>query len=262
MSILDQIFATKRQEVATAKREHPIDSLRSRLNDIPVLPFAATLALSGHPVSLIAEVKKASPSQGTIREDFDPVALAAQYRDAGADCLSVLTDVDYFQGSPGFLTDVKKEIGLPCLRKDFLYDPYQLYEARFWGADAVLLIAAALQRSQISDLKHEAEDLGMDAFLEVHNENEAEMACDLKFTLVGVNNRDLSTFTTDLGTSEQLIPILRQGLPEAVVVSESAISSHSEVQRVQQSGARSVLIGTTFSGSADVTSKIKEVMAW
>lgn len=262
LSILDRIFETKREEVAEAKRRVSESELRDLAFQQPLLPFKDTLAQSLHPVSLIAEVKKASPSKGVIRQDFDPVDIAQAYHSAGADCLSVLTDVQYFHGSPDCLTIVKSTIPMPCLRKDFAYDPYQVLESRALGADAVLLIAAHLTPTQVADLKAEIEGLGMDAFLEVHREVEVELAIQLGFQLVGVNNRDLRDFQTRLVNSERLIPLLRRGLPNALIVSESAIENHADVERVSGAGARAVLIGTTFCAAPDVESKVLEVMGW
>lgn len=262
MNILDRIFETKREEVARAKANVGLSELAEMASRQPLLPFRQSLQHSPHPVALIAEVKKASPSKGLIRPDFNPLEIARTYKAAGADCLSVLTDVDYFQGSPDYLRQIKAEIQIPCLRKDFIFDSYQVAEARAWGADAVLLIAASLEPSQISDLKSQIEDLGMDAFLEVHDEQQVELAIDLSFGFVGVNNRNLKDFKTDLNISERLIPLLKQGLPKAVLVSESALETKSEIDRVQTAGARAVLIGTTFCASPDIAAKVSEVMGW
>lgn len=262
MNILDRIFETKKEEVARAKAKVGLSELAEMASRQPLLPFRQTLQNSPHPVALIAEVKKASPSKGLIRPDFDPLEIAKTYKAAGADCLSILTDVDYFQGSPEFLRQIKAEMQIPCLRKDFIYDPYQVAEARAWGADAVLLIAASLEKSQISDLKSQIEGLGMDAFLEVHDEPEVQLAIDQGFGFVGVNNRNLKDFKTDLNISERLIPLLKQGLPNAVIVSESALETKSEIDRIQAAGARAVLIGTTFCASHDIAAKVSEVMGW
>lgn len=262
MNVLDRIFESKREEIAAAKARVSVQELTDLAQGQPLIPFKEALRNSVHAVSLIAEVKKASPSKGVIREDFDAVEIAASYQSAGADCLSVLTDTQYFQGSPSYLQQIKATVGLPCLRKDFICDPYQVLEARAWGADAVLLIAASLSRSEIADLRSEIESQGMDAFLEVHNEEEAGLAIELGFTFVGVNNRDLKDFKTDLTRSEKLLPLLKAGLPNAVLVSESALQTREDVDRVERAGARSVLIGTTFCASPDIDAKVKEVMGW
>lgn len=262
VSILDRIFETKREEVALAKSRVGLSELAEQGSHRPVMPFCQALRNSQHPVALIAEVKKASPSKGLIRPDFDPVQIAQTYASTAADCLSVLTDVSYFQGSPEYLEQIKDTVGIPCLRKDFIYDPYQIAQARAWGADAVLLIASALSRTQLSDLKGEIEALGMDALLEVHDEGESEVAIELGFGFVGVNNRNLKDFNTDLHISEGLLPMLRTGLPDAVLVSESAIETYADVARVAHAGANAVLIGTTFCAAPDIGSKVREVMGW
>jgi indole-3-glycerol phosphate synthase len=208
---------------------------------------------------LIAEVKKASPSKGLIRADFDPSAIAHIYRGAGADCLSVLTDERYFQGSLENLAIAREASGLPCLRKDFILDPYQVYEARAWGADCILLIVAGLESGQLRDLSQLAKSLGMDVLVEVHSEPEAEIALSLGADLIGVNNRNLADMTTSLQTSLDLLPILSE---HALTVSESALSSRAEVDLVRIAGARAVLIGTTFCAASDIGSKVREVMDW
>jgi indole-3-glycerol phosphate synthase len=262
VNILNRIFETKREEIATAKATVSISALEDQAKGQPLLPFRDTLKTSAHPVALIAEVKKASPSKGLIRADFDPLEIARTYQAAGADCLSVLTDAPYFQGSPENLRTIKKNLEIPCLRKDFICDLYQVFEARAWGADAVLLIAASLEKSLISDLRFQIEALGMDAFLEVHDEKECETAIELGFRFVGVNNRNLRDFKVDLEASEQLIPLLQRGLPDALIVSESALSTKFDIDRVQAAGARAVLIGTTFCASPDIGGKVHEVMGW
>jgi indole-3-glycerol phosphate synthase len=262
VSILNKIFSVKQEEVEAAKARTSVSELKDLAAAQPATPFRRALKDSRHPVSLVAEVKKASPSQGMIRPDFDPVEVAKSYQRVGADCLSVLTDEPYFQGKPEYLRSVKAATGMPCLRKDFIFDPYQVYEARAWGADAVLLIAAYLDRSQLECLQAEIRGQGMDALVEVHTELEAEIVVNLECDLVVVNNRSLHDFRTDLAQTERIAPILRQGLPNAVVVSESALETHADVRRAAQAGARSVLIGTTFCASPDIEGKVREVMAW
>lgn len=261
--MLDKIFARKREEIEAAKAACPADRLLRIARDMPpVLGFKKALVESPRPISLIAEVKKASPSKGVIRADFDAVEVACAYRAAGVQCLSVLTDRDYFQGAPEYLTEAKKATGLPCLRKDFVCDPYQIYEARAWGADCILLIVAGLPKNQIADFRGLATELGMDTLIEVHDEAEAEIAIELGGDLVGVNNRNLKDFHTSLTVSERVLPILKASLPSAVLVSESALETQADLLRVQEAGARSVLIGTSFCASPDIESKVREVMAW
>ena len=297
MSLLDRIFEAKRAEVREARAKVSEKELQARVADQePVRGFLQALrgenqergervrgkggnaagqdetpldAGSGRPLyplpitlypslALIAEVKKASPSQGLIRPDFDPTAVALAYERAGATCLSVLTDGPNFQGSLENLSICRNATKLPCLRKDFLFDPYQVVEARAWGADAILLIAAMLSRVQIEDLTRIAVDLQMDILFEVHTEAEVDLANELGINLVGVNNRDLSTFKTNLSTSVNLIPKLKA----KVKVSESALETRADLGKVHAAGATAVLIGTTFCKAPDIESKVGEVMGW
>jgi len=257
MSVLEKIFATKREEVEAAKTKIPLSELEALAKLAPPTRGFKSALQNFDGLALIAEVKKASPSQGIIRADFDPVEIAKTYEGAGAQCLSILTDTPYFQGSPEFLTAARTAVGLPCLRKDFLYDPYQIYEARAWHADAVLLIAASLSTEQMRELRELAELLGMDALVEVHNEPEVESALASGASLIGVNNRDLSTFETDLSISESLLPLIT---PHATAVSESALETHADLARMAAAGAKAVLIGTTFTRSPDIAGKVSEVL--
>lgn len=258
MSVLDTIFETKREEVAAARASISDEEIR-RLAESAPSPRGFKRALeAAHPsMALIAEIKKASPSKGVIRPDFDPIDIAKAYERAGAHALSVLTDRQYFQGGSENLIAARGVTRLPCLRKDFLYEPYQIYEARAMGADAVLLIAASLSPIQIRSLRALALSLGMDALVEVHNDSEAAAAVSLGCDLIGVNNRDLGNFETSLGVSERLIPELAK---HAFVVSESAIETNADVDRMQGAGARAVLVGTTFCASPDIEAKVREVM--
>ncbi len=260
MSVLDRIFDRKRDEVATARAAVPLAELKDRALDVErPRGFELALATAEASVALVAEVKKASPSKGTIREDFDPVAIAEAYERAGAHVLSVLTDGPGFGGSAENLRRARAAVALPVLRKDFLYDEYQVWESRAWGADAILLIATSLSVAQLRELKGLAESLGMDALVEVHDEADAERALAAEATLVGVNNRDLSDFSTDLAVTERLLPLF----PAARVrVSESALETKADIDRVSATGARAVLIGTTFCAAPDVEAKVREVMGW
>ncbi|HEY0867852.1 MAG TPA: indole-3-glycerol phosphate synthase TrpC, partial [Fimbriimonas sp.] len=208
MTVLERIFQTKREEVERAKALLPLEELRARVRDLGVARGFRAALETRDDLALIAEVKKASPSKGIIRADFDAAEIARAYESAGANALSVLTDEPYFQGSAENLRGAKEATRLPCLRKDFIDDPYQIYEARAWGADAVLLIAAWLSPSQISDLEGLASDLGMDALVEVHSPEEASVVTDLGCPLVGVNNRDLADFVTDLAYSDRILPLV------------------------------------------------------
>jgi indole-3-glycerol phosphate synthase len=258
MSVLDKIFAHKAEEVAAAKSAVGLAALEAtaRAAGAP-RGFLSALRSAPGGLALIAEVKKASPSKGLIRPDFDPVVIARAYARAGASALSVLTDERFFQGSAENLRLAREASGLPCLRKDFLNDPYQIYEARAWGADAVLLIVAALDDSQLRDLHALAVELEMDVLVEVHSDSETDRALALGAPLIGVNNRDLSDFHTSLEISDRLLPRIA---PHALAVSESALETRADLDRVQAAGAKAVLIGTTFCASPDIEAKVREVM--
>ena len=210
-------------------------------------------------MALIAEVKKASPSQGVIRPNFNPIQIAKLYQVAGAHCVSVLTDEPNFGGTLEYLRLCREAIDLPSLRKDFIFDPYQVVEARAYGADAILLIVAMLEETQLCELAASARELGMDVLVEVHDEPEAEVALRCKADLVGVNNRNLNDLSTDLAVSERVLPLVRES---AVAISESAIETLEDIQRVEQAGAKGVLVGTTFCSAPDIVAKVKEVMGW
>jgi indole-3-glycerol phosphate synthase len=260
MNVLDRIFETKRREVAEAKARAPLSSLKDLAASAgPPRGFKSALAAAELKPALIAEVKKASPSKGVIRPDLDPAEVARSYERAGAHALSVLTDTDYFQGSLQNLVKARGAVGLPALRKDFICDPYQIYEARAYGADAVLLIAASLGKTELADLLALTKGLGMDALVEVHTPEEAGTALDVGADLVGINNRNLADFTTDLAITEAVAPLLNG---HAFVVSESALVDRADIERVAKAGAGAVLIGTTFCAARDVEAKVREVMGW
>ncbi|CAG7611591.1 Indole-3-glycerol phosphate synthase [Paenibacillus solanacearum] len=256
---LDKIVVTKQQEVAELKERLTIAEMEIAIADLPpCLGFERALTEGrNRPMGLIAEVKKASPSKGLIRDDFEPVLLAQAYERAGADCLSVLTDVQYFQGSNEYLSRVRNAVSLPILRKDFTIDPHQIYEARCIGADAILLIAAILTTSQLREYQAIARSIGLDVLIEVHDREELDRVLELEPTLVGINNRNLKTFVTDLATTEQLIKHIHDGI---TVVSESGISQPSEIERLHSVGARGVLIGEHFMRQPDVTEAVHSLM--
>jgi indole-3-glycerol phosphate synthase len=238
-------MATKAAEVAAGKSRSGIPEIAARVADMPpargfARRIAATMA-SGPAV--IAEVKKASPSKGVIRADFQPAEIAASYEEGGATCLSVLTDVEYFQGSAQYLQAARAACALPALRKDFIVDPWQVYESRVLGADCILLIVAALEKQQLQDLDGLARDCGLDVLVEVHDEVELELALDTPATLIGVNNRDLRTFDTDLAVSEGL----RSRIPDGrIMVTESGIHSRADVRRLRAAGIGCFLVGEAF----------------
>ncbi len=259
MNKLTEIFDHKRHEVEAAKSRVPEADLRAvALGTAAIRGFRKALLTDPNPIALIAEVKKASPSEGLIRPDFDPVDIAQTYERGGAACLSVLTDEKYFGGSADNLRLARQAVAIPLLRKDFIFDEYQLWEAMAWGADAVLLIVAMLDSETLTTLFQQAKEMGLDVLVEVHDERETEAALKLGADLIGVNNRDLSTFKTDLATSDRLIPLIT---PHAVAVSESAISTPEDIKRVQAAGARAVLVGTTLCRAPNIERAMQELLA-
>lgn len=259
MTILEKIFETKREEVRLAKSLVPHSMLRAKAIDCaPRRGFLEALKNGKTQPSLIAEVKKASPSQGEIISgEFDPAHIARIYEASQAACLSVLTDVEYFHGSGQYLQEVRQAVSIPLLRKDFIFDEYQLDETILWGGDCVLLIVAGLEPDNLKFLFEEAKLRELDVLVEVHNEAETEIALSLNPDLVGINNRDLSTFETDLATTERLIRMIPDGVFK---VSESALHSNQDVRRVAGYGAQAVLIGTAFCEADDIGEKVREVM--
>jgi indole-3-glycerol phosphate synthase len=256
--ILDEILAAKRGEVAARKRAVPVSALRDEAAyHAPRRGFRRALEAAAPP-AVIAELKRASPSRGLIRADYDPVAIARAYETAGAACCSVLTDEAYFQGSLDHLRAVRAAIALPCLRKDFLVDPYQIDEARAAGADAVLVIAAAGTRPLGEELLAAAAAAGLDALVEVHDEHELDWANETGATLIGVNNRDLTTFVTQLATTERLAPHVRRG---ALLVAESGIRTPADVARMVAAGARALLVGEAFMDRPDPGGALRELLA-
>lgn len=256
-TILEKIVATKRTEIAAAQAATPELELRAAIRDVPaVRDFFAPLAAGGA-VSLIAEVKKASPSAGVIREDFDPVAIANAYAAHGASCLSVLTDEPYFQGHLSYLTQVRAAVDLPVLRKDFILECYQLLEARVAGADAVLLIAECLDDCNLRKLFNETVELGMTPLVELYEPENLPRVLDAGATLVGINNRDLRTFETDLRHTIRL----RAEIPdECVVVGESGIRTHDDVQLLQAAGVDAILVGESLMREADIGAAVDALL--
>lgn len=257
MSVLAKIAEKKRERLAAAKRRISSSELSSRLKDLPApLDFAGAIRGQGGPVRLIAEVKKASPSKGLIRKDFDHKAIASVYKDRQVNAISVLTEEDFFQGKLEFLGDVKKIAGLPVLRKDFILDEYQVIEARVNGADAILLIAAMLEKNQAAEYMHMAAELGLAVLFEVHDHDELVMALDIDAPVIGINNRNLKTLQIDLNTTF----ILKKEIPHGkIIVSESGIRNRQDVLRLEEAGIDAMLIGTSLMESNDIGSKIAEL---
>jgi len=259
MGVLDDIVIHKRAELVERRARRPLGALEGDCRRLPpALDFEAALRpAAGQRVRLIAEVKKASPSQGVIRADLDPAAQAETYAGAGAAAVSVLTDAKYFHGSLEDLVAVRRAVRVPILRKEFIVDEYQLWESRAAGADAVLLIAAALDGAALGDLLHAAKGVGLGTLVEVHTAGELEEAVRVGAPVIGVNNRDLQRLTTTLETSLNLLPRIPPG---PVAVSESGIFSATDVERVARAGAHAVLVGEALLKAPDVRAKMRELM--
>lgn len=258
--ILDKIAEHKRREVALAKERRSLDSLKRGVRELEDQPRGFLRALRATADSgwtaVIAEVKKGSPSKGVIREDFDPLTIAEIYQDNGATCLSVLTDEYFFMGHLQYLGKIREVVSLPLLRKDFICDPYQIYEARVAGADAILLIAAMLDAGQLAEYNALARELHLDVLMEVHDEAELQMALETGCKLVGINNRNLQTFETDLVTTERLLPMIPA---DYFVVAESGITCRADVERLQRAGAHGFLVGESLMREDDIGTKLREL---
>jgi len=256
--ILDRIVAAKRIELERRKQSIPVRELKSRMGDAPTpLDFAGRLSRNDYGLpAVIAEVKRASQSKGVIREDFDPVAIARTYEESGAAAVSVLTDEHFFQGSLAYLRRIKQAVSLPVLRKDFIIDEYQVYESRAAGADAILLIVAALQRETLVELMNRATEIGMQYVVEVHDEAEMRVAIDVCAPIIGINNRNLKTFEVSLDTTARLLPMI----PRAKKVSESGIFTHGDMVRLGKIGVDAVLVGEALMRASDVGAKLRELI--
>nr|WP_137678339.1 indole-3-glycerol phosphate synthase TrpC [Parerythrobacter lutipelagi] len=259
MNKLEEICTTKREEVAARKTLATVADLDARASE-QTAPRGFLQALENKAESgfaLIAEIKKASPSKGLIRADFRPHAHAIAYEKGGAACLSVLTDAPYFQGHEDYLVEARASCALPVLRKDFMVDPWQVAEARSMGADAILIIVAALSDGAMVDIEAAAIERGMDVLVEVHDEAEMDRAAQLRSRLIGVNNRDLKTFTTDLATTERLVKLAPEG---TLLVGESGINNHADCQRLAKSGVRTFLVGESLMRQDDVEAATRALL--
>lgn len=262
-NILDEILAHKLKEVEAAKAAVPLSRLKT-VKGPDTGNFAQAIQRARNsqgeksgPIKLIAELKKASPVKGVLREDFEPVKIAKIYQDSGASALSVLTDVRFFQGSLDYLSLIKKQVSLPLLRKDFIIDPYQIYEARAAGADAVLLIVAALEAAQLREFIKITQGEGLSTLVEVHNQEELAIALKAGASLIGINNRNLKTFTVTLDTTYELIPKIPSNY---IIVSESGIHNREQVLALEQAGVDAILVGESLVKSGDIGDKVKELL--
>ena len=264
-TILDKIIATKREEIAAQKPLVPIEQLIEIISTLgrPRNFFHAITQKTNKPVNLIAEVKKASPSAGVIRADFDPVKIAQAYAAGGTDCLSVLTDEQYFQGKLEYIHAIRDVVKLPVLRKDFIIDPYQVYESRAAGADAILLIAECLETSELIDLQILATELHLTTLIEVHDLDSLMRVRDhvigfphRSYSLLGINNRDLRTFKTDLGTTLRMAELVED---RSVLVSESGIHTYADIKKLADAGVRAVLVGESLMRKPDIAEGVREL---
>lgn len=256
-TILDEIVVSKRREIGQTKADTPQRELRAKLADAPpVRSFLARLA-GGGPIRLVAEVKKASPSKGVIRESLDPVAVARTYEAHGAACVSVLTDKPYFQGSLGYLQEIRRHVGLPLLRKDFVVDPYQVFEARVAGADAVLLIAECLDDHALLGLHDLTVELGMTPLVELYEPENLDRVLRIGAQLIGINNRNLHTFEVDL---EHTLRLRRQIPEDRIVVGESGIRDRADARRLEEAGVQAMLVGESLMAQADIGAAVDRLL--
>ncbi|HEX74442.1 MAG TPA: indole-3-glycerol phosphate synthase TrpC [Dehalococcoidia bacterium] len=254
--MLNKIIAQKKEEVEQRKRSMPLSALQESIAQRKAsLDFAFTL--DGNHTRLIAEVKRSSPSRGVLCPDFNPVKLAKSYAQGGAAAISVLTEANYFEGSLDYLAAIRDEVPLPLLRKDFVFDPYQVYESKAYGTDALLLIVAILSQEQLVELLSLSRSLGLSCLVEVHTEDEVERALLSQAKIIGINNRDLNTFTIDINTTHRLRPLIPQ---QQIVVSESGISSRSDVEKLKGWGVNAVLVGEALVTASDIQTKVRELI--
>jgi indole-3-glycerol phosphate synthase len=255
--ILDRIVEAKRKEVAHLKGVKPLARLKEALEDLPP-PRDFRRAITMMPCSIIAEVKSRSPSKGRMRDDFDPLRIATVYQENGAAAISVLTDDEFFEGSRKYLSGIRKVVDLPLLRKDFIIDPYQIYETRILGGDALLLIACLLEAGQLREYLDLAESNGLSPLVEVHTEEELDKALTSGAEIIGINNRNLKTFSTDIAITLDLYPLIPG---ERVVISESGINTRADIERLMRAGVHSFLVGEALMRAEDIGGKLRELLA-
>ncbi len=257
-SYLDKILSTKVEVVKKQKSLLNLDEIKTRLEDItPSKGFISSIRERNDKglISVIAEIKKASPSKGIIREDFSPKKIAKQYESNGATCLSILTDEEFFQGSLDYLKSIKAEVNIPLLRKDFIVDEYQIYQSKLYGADCILLIVSALSDSQLLEYKNIAEELGLDILVEIHNQEELERIMPMEFSLIGINNRNLSTFEVDLKVTKEL----SAGIKDKLVVTESGIQTKEDIHKIVSYQVLNFLVGESFMRADDPGQELKKL---
>jgi indole-3-glycerol phosphate synthase len=256
---LKEIIDKKREKILLAKQNLPEEELISRVGSLmPTRPFTEAIA-KPRQLSLIAEIKKASVSCGLIRQEFNHLEIARVYEEAGVQAISVLTEEDYFLGSLSYLNEIKNAVSLPCLRKDFILESYQVYESRYFGADAILLIEDLLTREKLTELMKVDRSLGLDCLVEVHDEKALKKVLNLGVPLIGINNRNLHTLEVDFKTTEKLFTLIPK---DKIVVVESGIKSHQDILFLKILGVAAVLIGQSFMEAADIRKRIEEVMGW
>ncbi len=255
--MLNKIIALKREEVEQRKKTLPLSYLEERIT-VQRKPLDFASALNGNHIRLIAEVKQASPSRGILRPNLNPAELAKVYAQGGAAAISVLTEANYFKGNIDYLTAIGEAVNLPLLRKDFIFDSYQVYESRAYGADALLLIVAILEQEQLKELLSLSHGLGLKCLVEVHNEDEAERAVLSEAEIIGINNRDLNTFTVDMNTTRSLRPLIPK---QRIVVAESGIKSRSDIEKLGEWGVDAVLVGEALVAADNILVKMKELLS-
>ncbi len=253
--ILDRIVQAKRREVASLKVGRPLPRLEAAVRDLPLCRDFKE-AISRLPCSIIAEVKRRSPSKGKIREDFDPFGIASLFQENGAVAVSVLTDEEFFEGNRTYLSGIRKTVGLPLLRKDFIIDPYQIYETRILGGDALLLITRLLEQGQLREYIHLSESLGLSPLVEVHTQEDLDKALSTGAEIIGINNRDLRTFSTDLRITLDLAPSIPD---DRIVVSESGINTRDDIEMLMEAGVHCFLVGEALMRAEDIGSKLREL---